>query len=43
MLLIVGLIVGLVFLVFIVWFFSTWNRLINLEENVNKWIAKTTL
>jgi LemA protein len=36
MLLIVGLIVGLVFLVFIVWFFSTWNRLINLEENVNK-------
>ena len=35
MLLIVGLIVGLVFLVFIVWFFSTWNRLINLEENVN--------
>jgi LemA protein len=36
MLLIVGLIVGFVFLVFIVWFFSTWNRLINLEENVNK-------
>tara|TARA_B110000483_G_scaffold139543_1_gene166705 strand:- start:10817 stop:11392 length:576 start_codon:yes stop_codon:yes gene_type:complete len=36
MLLIVGLVVGFLFLVFIFWFFSTWNRLINLEENVNK-------
>jgi LemA protein len=36
MLLIGGLLAGLVFIVFIVWFFSTWNRLINLEENVNK-------
>ena len=32
-LLIVGLILGVLFLAFIFWFFSTWNRLVGLEEN----------
>ncbi len=31
-----GLIFGLLFLFFIGWFFSTWNRLVSLEENVNQ-------
>jgi len=34
--LIIGLIVGVLFLFFIIWFFSTWNRLVSLEENVNQ-------
>ena len=34
--LIIGLIVGVLFLFFIFWFFSTWNRLVSLEENVNQ-------
>ena len=34
---IIGLVVGgFVLLVFVIWFFSTWNRLVRLEENVNK-------
>jgi len=34
---IIGLAVGgFLFLVFLIWFFSTWNRLVRLEENVNK-------
>ena len=37
-LLIAGAIGGFLLLVFCVWFFSTWNRLINLEENIeNSW------
>ena len=33
----IGLIVGgFVLLIFIIWFFSTWNRLVRLEENANK-------
>jgi LemA protein len=36
MMLISGVILGFVLLILIVWFFSVWNRLINLEENVNK-------
>ena len=32
-LLIVGLILGVLFLAFIFWFFSTWNSLVGLEEN----------
>ena len=35
-LLVGGLIFGLLFLFFIGWFFSTWNRLVSLEENVNQ-------
>jgi LemA protein len=31
-----GLIFGLLFLFFVGWFFSTWNRLVSLEENVNQ-------
>jgi LemA protein len=30
-----GIIAGFFLLIFIVWFFSTWNRLVNLEENIN--------
>ena len=34
---IIGLVVGgFLLLVFVIWFFSTWNRLVRLEENVNK-------
>jgi len=33
----IGLIVGgFLLLIFIIWFFSTWNRLVRLEENANK-------
>ena len=33
----IGLIVGgFIFLIFVIWFFSTWNRLVRLEENANK-------
>ena len=35
MLLIAGAVFGFFFLILIVWFFSTWNRLISLEENIN--------
>tara|TARA_B100001142_G_C14259953_1_gene626626 strand:+ start:691 stop:1266 length:576 start_codon:yes stop_codon:yes gene_type:complete len=35
MLLIAGAILGFFLLILIVWFFSTWNRLISLEENIN--------
>tara|TARA_B100000768_G_scaffold181778_1_gene206372 strand:- start:249 stop:842 length:594 start_codon:yes stop_codon:yes gene_type:complete len=34
--LVIGLIVGVLFLFFVIWFFSTWNRLVSLEENVNQ-------
>ena len=30
------IIVGVLFLFFVFWFFSTWNRLVSLEENVNQ-------
>ena len=30
-----GGIAGFLLLILVIWFFSTWNRLINLEENVN--------
>ena len=34
---IIGLVVGgFVFLILMIWVFSTWNRLVRLEENVNK-------
>ena len=37
-LLIAGAIGGFLILIFCFWFFSTWNRLINLEENIeNSW------
>lgn len=37
-LLVGGAIGGFLILVFCIWFFSTWNRLINLEENIeNSW------
>ena len=33
----IGLIVGgFLLFIFIIWFFSTWNRLVRLEENANK-------
>ena len=35
MLIIAGAILGFFLLILIVWFFSTWNRLISLEENIN--------
>ena len=35
--LVIGLIVGgFLLLILIIWFFSTWNRLVRLEENANK-------
>ncbi|DAC69614.1 MAG TPA: LemA family protein, partial [Candidatus Poseidoniales archaeon] len=35
--LMIGLIVGgFIALVLIIWIFSTWNRLVRLEENANK-------
>ena len=34
--LVIGIIVGVVALILLIWFISTWNRLIRLEENVNK-------
>ena len=33
---VVGAIVGVVALITLIWFISTWNRLVRLEENVNK-------
>ena len=35
MLIIGGVIAGFFFLILCIWFLTTWNRLINLEENVN--------
>jgi LemA protein len=34
--LVIGIIAGIVALIILIWFISTWNRLIRLEENVNK-------
>ncbi len=34
--LIIGAAVSFLFLILIIWFISTWNRLVRLEENVNK-------
>ena len=34
--LVIGIIAGVVALIILIWFISTWNRLIRLEENVNK-------
>jgi LemA protein len=33
---IIGIICGVLFLFVMIWFFSTWNRLVSLEENVNQ-------
>lgn len=34
--LVIGIIAGLVGLVLVIWFFSTWNRLVRLRENANQ-------
>jgi LemA protein len=34
--LVIGIISGVVVLIVLIWFISTWNRLVRLEENVNK-------
>ena len=34
--LVIGVIAGVVVLILLIWFISTWNRLVRLEENVNK-------
>jgi len=34
--LVIGIIAGVVVLIIMIWFISTWNRLVRLEENVNK-------
>jgi LemA protein len=33
---IVGIITAIVALIVLIWFISTWNRLVRLEENANK-------
>ena len=33
---IIGVIAGIVAIILLIWFISTWNRLVRLEENVNK-------
>jgi LemA protein len=33
---IIGIIAGIVAIILLIWFISTWNRLVRLEENVNK-------
>ncbi len=33
---VIGIIAGVVVLIVMIWFISTWNRLVRLEENVNK-------
>ena len=33
---VMGVIAGVVVLILLIWFISTWNRLVRLEENVNK-------
>ena len=34
--LVIGAIAGVVVIILLIWFISTWNRLVRLEENVNK-------
>ena len=34
--LVIGIIAGVLVLIVMIWFISTWNRLVRLEENVNK-------
>ena len=34
--LVIGIIAGVLVLILLIWFISTWNRLVRLEENVNK-------
>jgi LemA protein len=34
--LVIGLIAGVLAIIMLIWFISTWNRLVRLEENVNK-------
>ena len=34
--LVIGIIAGIVVIILLMWFLSTWNRLVRLEENVNK-------
>ena len=34
--LVIGIIAGVIVLIVMIWFISTWNRLVRLEENVNK-------
>ena len=34
--LVIGIIAGVLVLILMIWFISTWNRLVRLEENVNK-------
>ena len=33
---------GFIFLIFVIWFFSTWNRLVRLEENANNCLLYTS-
>ena len=33
---IIGVIAGIIAIILLIWFISTWNRLVRLEENVNK-------
>ena len=33
---VIGVIAGIVAIIILIWFMSTWNRLVRLEENVNK-------
>ena len=33
---VIGIIAGVIVLIVMIWFISTWNRLVRLEENVNK-------
>ena len=33
---VIGVIAGIVAIILLIWFISTWNRLVRLEENVNK-------
>ena len=34
--LVIGIIAGVLAIILLIWFISTWNRLVRLEENVNK-------
>lgn len=33
---VIGIIAVVLFVLFLIWFFSTWNRLVGLEENINQ-------
>ena len=33
---VIGAIAGVLVIIVLIWFISTWNRLVRLEENVNK-------